>query len=134
MTMTQSPTLPELPPQLSHLPAVQKDWVRAYALAAIAPYEESRTHLLGLAAKELEHLRDRAEAAEADARWIPVTERLPDEGVLVLTSLPNGNVWLGFRSDSSWAHLCEPDEDYDSAPTHWRPRPSAAIQAEGEKR
>lgn len=130
MTMTQSPTLPELPPQLSHLPAVQKDWVRAYALAAIAPYQTQLNECL-----EIRPIaKARLEKAEADARWIPVTERLPDDGVLVLTSLPNGNVWLGFRSGSSWAHLCEPDEDYDVTPTHWRPRPNAAIQAEGEKR
>lgn len=75
---------------------------------------------------------DAALAAAEAVPWIPVSERLPPDGVLVVTALPNGHVWHGFHSPTGWAQLCEPEEDYDAVPTHWMPRPTPPNAAAQE--
>lgn len=57
------------------------------------------------------------------ARWIPVTERLPDDEmtVMIATTDCDEPVWLGWHADGGWCSV-------DAVPvrvTHWKPIPEA---------
>ena len=67
-------------------------------------------------------MRDAADAIEemSKPRWIPVTERLPDEDTLVLVWRYNGLPYVSRRTDSTyWLGLGR-----DSGITHWMPLPA----------
>ena len=56
--------------------------------------------------------------AEADRRWIPVTESLPEIRTYVLAYHSPGIVIAGLTSDRKWYGLCEVH-----GITHWMPLP-----------
>lgn len=60
--------------------------------------------------KELLSLRERT-------RWIPVTEKLPDE-IEVLVFDGDDNIFLAILSDGQWT-----TDGYDIDVTHWMPLP-----------
>jgi hypothetical protein len=64
---------------------------------------------------------------ELAGRWIPVDERLPDEGGPVLAS--NGKdvtVCVYRESTKWWRHL---DDYFSWRPTHWMPLPAPPTDA-----
>jgi hypothetical protein len=66
------------------------------------------------AAAEIEHLR-------AERQWIPATQRMPDDGVVVMAWLGR-RVVFGYSRDGEWI-----DTLYGwvipNGPTHWMPLP-----------
>lgn len=61
-------------------------------------------------------------------RWIPVSERLPEDGVWVLVYVHGdiGLAWVKHYSDlpeDVWYGLGEGFRLVDDAPTHWMPLP-----------
>lgn len=118
------------------------EWMERYDLL------KARAEALG----EIEHLKNvrdamlkrakaaeaRAEAAEAKvreleaaSRWIPVTERLPENLQNVLFLADSGDVYMGthMKSIRQWAGygLYWHDDNYSSI-THWQPLPHPPKQ------
>ena len=56
------------------------------------------------------------------AEWIPVSESLPDDDIVVLIACSDadGPVWLGFHEDEIWVNI--EGRDIQSV-THWMPLP-----------
>jgi hypothetical protein len=76
-------------------------------------------------APAVEALRARVAELEAERRWVPVGERLPDEGANVLIhSIPRGVMVATYQMDlvqpAFFGHGYAP-----GAVTHWRPLPNA---------
>lgn len=63
------------------------------------------------------------------SRWIPVSERLPEEGVDVLCHDDEGRSFVGWYEDEGWSRYFVM-KDID-APTHWQPLPSPPDQLTG---
>lgn len=74
-----------------------------------------------------EQLTARAEKAEAENRWIPVSERLPEPGERVLICFDGGFVCEGYHKGLAWDRYNNPlgtiEEWMGSNVTHWRPLP-----------
>lgn len=75
-----------------------------------------------------------AEWAEAQQRWIPVTERLPEEGqrVLFVIDLPgsylHGIVYSGsYTRNGAFSTLC-----YRCNASYWQPSPEPPAQEGGQ--
>ena len=61
---------------------------------------------------------------EAD-RWIPVSERLPEDFCVVLVYCPQfDNIYRVFREGGAW-HQFSPSDVLMQAVTHWRPLPKS---------
>ena len=62
-------------------------------------------------------------------RWIPVTERLPEEDVLVLCIGAKGGMFLGYPrfvyKDDGFAYTRVPNARGSRHATHWMPLPEA---------
>ena len=62
-------------------------------------------------------------------RWIPVTERLPEEDVLVLCIGAKGGMFLGYPrfvyKDDGFAYTRVPNARGSRHATHWMPLPKA---------
>lgn len=52
-------------------------------------------------------------------RWIPVTERLPDDGESVMIAMKDASepVWIGFHEGERWFS----DDAVEQRVTHWMP-------------
>lgn len=75
----------------------------------------------------LEELQERREAD----RWIPVSERLPEDFCVVLVYCPQfDNIYRVFREGDAW-HQFSTSDVLMQAVTHWRPLPKAP-ESEGE--
>ena len=86
-------------------------------------------------------LERRLSALQADARWIPVGERLPEEGVRVLLQHKDGSQWTGhiawekpmfednFRAYQYFIDEAEQAEWEHGDITHWMPLPAAPDAA-----
>jgi hypothetical protein len=55
--------------------------------------------------------------------WIPVANQVPDEGILVLLALENGEVWPGVRLCGRWIYLS--GAEVREQVTHWMRLPPA---------
>lgn len=77
-------------------------------------------------AEWLEELKARREAD----RWIPVSERLPEDFCVVLVYCPQfDNIYRVFRESDAWHQFCTSDV-LMQAVTHWRPLPKAPESEE----
>lgn len=59
--------------------------------------------------------------------WVPVTEKLPEEGLTVLTSDINGGVDFGSYENGKWYWLAEACTDYwarNDGVLAWQPLPA----------
>lgn len=72
-------------------------------------------------------LQIRCRIAEADRpEWIPISERLPEEGLTVLTFDTNGDIEFGAYEDGTWEWLAESCTDYwtgNDVVIAWMPLP-----------
>lgn len=60
-------------------------------------------------------------------RWIPVSERLPEDGERVLAITESGNQFVGFHTQFSGWHF-----EYVIHPTHWMPLPEPPKDGDRE--
>jgi len=61
---------------------------------------------------------------EQRERWVPVGDRLPDIGVVVMVAV-SGAVVIAERSADGWYQLGVATMHWlEQAPTHWRPMPA----------
>ena len=69
--------------------------------------------------------------ADAAPKWIPVTERMPDEYQIVLAACKSGKIFVGEYVDLGWRTLWRIRTARDSTKeitqivTHWMPLPEA---------
>lgn len=122
-----------------------KEWIDKARNACIF-FGEPATTEFRKALDEIERLQARAQELEEERRWIPVSERLPEEGQPVLVDFGNKEITVGL-----WFWENEPEEwsngtDYvgwqhwnygwdkffpsDESPLRWQPLPQP--QKEGE--
>lgn len=55
--------------------------------------------------------------------WIPVSEKLPDDQMLVLIALNDDDVWTGFRDAGIWRYVDAMPIEAERV-THWQPMPT----------
>lgn len=75
------------------------------------------------------------EALEQEPKWIPVTERLPEEGLTVLILAENGSIEFGQRDEDKWEWLAESIADYWTEAEEviaWQPLPKRYEESDGE--
>lgn len=66
------------------------------------------------------------EALQREPKWIPVTERLPEEEMTVLICASNGEIEFGQLTESGWEWLAESLSDYWTEAEEviaWQPLP-----------
>ena len=66
------------------------------------------------------------EALQQEPEWIPVSERLPEEGLTVLILAENGHIEFGQRDENKWEWLAESIADYWTEAEEviaWQPLP-----------
>ncbi len=91
--------------------------------------------------EEITRLTARNAELEEKHRWIPVSERLPEVGIEVLTTRNNGictaeihDNCLGFKDGKCW--MTEGNYTGGYSPTHWKliilPKPTAEARKAGE--
>lgn len=74
------------------------------------------------AKEKLEWLKMIKDVAQYCSKWIPVTERLPEEWVDVLALLQSGGYIVAVRSGKHWRERWS-NGLLDRPPTHWMPLP-----------
>ena len=75
------------------------------------------------------------EALEQEPKWIPVTERLPEEGLTVLILAENGHIEFGQRDENKWEWLAESIADYWTEAEEviaWQPLPEPYEESDEE--
>ena len=75
------------------------------------------------------------EALQQEPKWIPVTERLPEEGLTVLILAENGHIEFGQRDEDKWEWLAESIADYWTEAEEviaWQPLPEPYKESDGE--
>ena len=83
---------------------------------------------------EIEDLEGEVDRLRAERQWIPVSERLPDDGqqVLIAQRLPGWTDEMPTRTQSSWyehEEFCgEGDDIPHQCVTHWMPMPEPPGQ------
>ena len=72
---------------------------------------------------------------EQEPEWIPVTERLPEEGLTVLIFTESGDIEFGQRDENKWEWLAESISDYWTRAEEviaWQPLPEPYKESDGE--
>ena len=67
------------------------------------------------------------------SKWIPVSERLPEEGLTVLILAENGHIEFGQRDENKWEWLAESIADYWTEAEEviaWQPLPEPYEESE----
>lgn len=77
---------------------------------------KNRDESLEKAREEIKWLRGMLK--EHERRWIPVSERLPEDGERALAITKSGNQFVGFHTQFSGWHF-----EHVIHPTHWMPLP-----------
>ena len=75
------------------------------------------------------------EALQQEPEWIPVSERLPEEGLTVLILAENGHIEFGQRDENKWEWLAESISDYWTEAEEviaWQPLPEPYEESDGE--
>lgn len=75
------------------------------------------------------------EALQQEPKWIPVTERLPEEGLTVLILAENGQIEFGQRDENKWEWLAESIADYWTEAEEviaWQPLPKRYEESDEE--
>ena len=78
-------------------------------------------------------MRIKQKARNDMSKWIPVSERLPEEGLTVLILAENGNIEFGQRDENKWEWLAESIADYWTEAEEviaWQPLPEPYEEAE----
>ena len=94
------------------------------AAAAIEELQVDKAALNGTVTNLLEKIKDLGKP-----RWIPVTERLPEEHVFVLIRQDDDRMMVAERVDGDWWYryfaydVDRWDEDEQGTITHWQPLP-----------
>lgn len=73
------------------------------------------------------------QALQQEPKWIPVTERLPEEGLTVLILAENGQIEFGQRDENKWEWLAESIADYWTEAEEviaWQPLPEPYEEAD----
>lgn len=73
------------------------------------------------------------EVLEQAPKWIPVSERLPEEGLTVLILAENGQIEFGQRDENKWEWLAESIADYWTEAEEviaWQPLPEPYEEAD----
>ena len=73
------------------------------------------------------------EALQQEPKWIPVSERLPEEGLTVLILAENGHIEFGQRDENKWEWLAESLSDYWTEAEEviaWQPLPEPYEEAD----
>lgn len=73
------------------------------------------------------------EALQQEPKWIPVSERLPEEGLTVLILAENGQIEFGQRDENKWEWLAESIADYWTEAEEviaWQPLPEPYEETE----
>ena len=74
-------------------------------------------------------------ALEREPKWIPVSERLPEEGLTVLILAENGHIEFGQRDENKWEWLAESIADYWTEAEEviaWQPLPKRYEESDEE--
>ena len=101
------------------------------------PYNDNRD-LFCKAADAIEELQGKTKVLEKVAdhwcnkvpKWIPVTERLPEDGTEVLAFNKTGFAYVDCWTDGKWKINSMVDEEHESV-THWMSLPQPP-ESEGE--
>ena len=87
--------------------------------------------LFGEAADTLEAQQKRIKELEAERRWIPVAERLPEDLCPVLVSLKGlKKAFVGRYQDSEWWSEGASSRPFMLEVTHWMPMPEMMKEEE----
>ena len=96
--------------------------LRGVGFSSVSPEAGDSASLLHrvvtAAADEIEHLRN-------ERRWIPVSERLPEDGVAVLVAGIGGFIDAAERENGCWYHTAPEHctQEWRHKVTHWMPLP-----------
>ena len=91
-------------------------------LAAANKGAEINSHINNsLTAKLAEAKRERDEARQAPAKWIPVAQALPDDDATLLVHMADDEVWAGYLDAGVWRYVS--GVRIESPVLHWRPFP-----------
>lgn len=73
------------------------------------------------------------QALEQEPKWIPASERLPEEGLTVLILAENGHIEFGQRDENKWEWLAESISGYWTEAEDviaWQPLPEPYEEAD----
>lgn len=61
------------------------------------------------------------------SKWIAVEEQLPDDDLVVLVALEDGEVWTGYHEDDAWRYVSA--DLVGPQVTHWMDFPVPPLKA-----
>ena len=84
--------------------------------------EPPAAEVIGELLDEIQRLQSRVQELEAEQRWIPISENLPDDSNRVLIRMSNHHTVIAsyFFISNKWVNDCEATV---LNVTHWRPLP-----------
>lgn len=92
-------------------------------------------HLVRACLMVTEMIQDAPSVVPKRGKWVPVTERLPEEGLTVLILAENGHIEFGQRDENKWEWLAESIADYWTEAEEviaWQPLPEPYEESDGK--